>query len=94
MPNAPRHDRRAGPSRGAGRQVRAALLSPFVSQRLAMFVAKEDVDGWARVRDLVADGALDAPVDQVYPLDRVPDALADLAAGRIAGKAVISLATD
>ena len=79
---------------GAGRQLRAALLSPFVSQRLAMFVAKEQVDAWARVRDLVAAGELDAPVDQVYPLDRVPDALADLAAGSIAGKAVISLGSE
>jgi NADPH:quinone reductase-like Zn-dependent oxidoreductase len=79
---------------GAGRQLRALLLSPFVRQRLTTFIAKEDAEQWTRVHELVAAGAIDVPVDRAYPLDRAAEALADLAAGRIAGKAVITVDHD
>jgi NADPH:quinone reductase-like Zn-dependent oxidoreductase len=76
---------------GIGRQLRAVLLSSFVRQRLTMFLAKEGAEHRTRVHDLVTAGTLTSPVDRVYSLDRAADALRDLADGRIAGKAVISI---
>ncbi len=77
---------------GAGRQLRAMMLSLFVRQRLTTFVSDEDAEAWSSLRDLVADGTIVAPVDRRYELERAPIAIADLAAGRIRGKAVISVA--
>jgi len=76
---------------GAGRQLRALLMSPFVSQRLTSFVAKETAATWQPLRDLVAAGGVAAPVDRTYPLEGVADALRDLEAGRLRGKAVITI---
>ena len=76
---------------GIGRQLRAAALSPFVSQRLTFFVASEDHGGLEDLLDLVADGHVKPSIDRAYRLCQVPDALADLASGRIAGKAVIDI---
>lgn len=75
---------------GVGRQLRAMLLSPFVSQRLTSFIAKEGAETWAPLRELVASGGVTAPVDRTYPLEGVADALRDLEAGRLRGKAVIT----
>ena len=76
---------------GFGRQIRAALLSPFVSQRLAMFVATEQHTALARLAARVQAGEVVPAVSTTYPLERAADALADLEAGRIRGKAVISV---
>lgn len=74
---------------GAGRQLRAMLLSPFVSQRLTTFVADESAASWAPLRDLVEAGRIVAPVEHTYALADAATALADLEAGRIRGKAAI-----
>ncbi|WNM28377.1 zinc-binding dehydrogenase [Demequina capsici] len=44
-----------------------------------------------RLRRLAESGALRAAVGSRYPLERVSDAVSDLAAGRIAGKAVVTV---
>ncbi len=75
---------------GAGRQLRAMLLSRFVSQRLTTFMAGENADARAALHDLVVEGAVTPAIDRTYPLDRAADAITDLAAGRIAGKAVVT----
>jgi NADPH:quinone reductase-like Zn-dependent oxidoreductase len=76
---------------GAGRQLRGMLLSPFVSQRLTTFVAGENAAARAALHDLVVDGAVTPAIARTYPLDQAADAIADLAAGRIAGKAVVTV---
>ena len=78
---------------GIGRQLRAAALSPFVSQRLTFFIASEDHRHLDDLLTLVSAGAVRPRIDRTYRLTQVPDALADLAAGRIAGKAVIEIPT-
>ena len=78
---------------GIGRQLRAAALSPFVSQRLTFFIASEDHRHLDDLLALVSAGAVRPRIDRTYRLTQVPDALADLAAGRIAGKAVIEIPT-
>ena len=44
------------------------------------------------MRDLATAGTLRPVVDRTYPLDAVPDAVRDLVAGRLTGKAVITVA--
>jgi 2-desacetyl-2-hydroxyethyl bacteriochlorophyllide A dehydrogenase len=74
---------------GVGRQLRAVALSPFVSQRLTMFVNRELRDDLDAVRRLIEDGRVSPIVDREYPLAEVPDALRHLEAGRARGKIAI-----
>lgn len=75
---------------GIDRQLRASLLSPFVRQRLGSFVASEKGADLEQMRELLESGRVRAAVDQVYPLYDAVEAMSDLAAGRVRGKAVIS----
>ena len=59
---------------GVGRQLRAVALSPFVPQRLAMFVNKERHEDLDAVRQLIETGQVTPIVDRTYPLAEVPDA--------------------
>ena len=74
---------------GIGRQLRARLLSPFVSQRLTFFLSAERTDVIERLVGYLATGAVRAAVGRRYSLDEVPAALVDLEAGRANGKSVI-----
>lgn len=74
---------------GFGRQVRAVLLSPFVSQRLTTFVSTEHHSHIERLAGFVKSGDVVPAVGSRYTLDDVPAAIADLAAGRATGKSVI-----
>lgn len=76
---------------GMNRQLRALLLSPFVGQRFAMFVAKERASDLDRLADFLEAGTVTPTVDGSYPLDRVPEAMRRLAAGQVRGKAAITL---
>ena len=76
---------------GAGRQLRAVLLSPFVPQRLTAFVSDERAAARTPIHALAVAGDLVAPVDRTFSIDRATDALRDLEAGRLRGKAVITI---
>lgn len=76
---------------GVGRQVRAVMRSPFVSQRLTMFISDESAAKRTRLHQLVEQGRIVAPIDRTFPLERVASAIDDLAAGRLRGKAVITI---
>ena len=76
---------------GTGRQLRAMLRSPFVSQRMTTFVSDETAAKRTALHELVADGRITAPVDRTYPLDRAADAVHDLEVGNLRGKAVITI---
>jgi NADPH:quinone reductase-like Zn-dependent oxidoreductase len=77
---------------GLGRQIRAMALSPFVAQRLGTpwFVASENSADLEELRRLIEAGAVAPVVSSVIQLADVPDAIRDLAAGRIQGKVVIT----
>ncbi|MDJ0952057.1 MAG: zinc-binding dehydrogenase, partial [Acidimicrobiia bacterium] len=79
---------------GIGRQLRAALLSPFVSQRLGFFISEEHHRHIDRLAHHLAGEGVVAPIGRSYRLDSVPDAIADLVAGNAAGKSVIVLDRD
>ena len=75
---------------GIDRQLRALLLSPFVRQRLATFVAKEHHSGLERLTELAESGALVPSVERTYPLAAMPDAMRHLVRGGARGKLVIT----
>lgn len=76
---------------GIGRQLRAALLSPFVSQDLGFFIQTESAEQIARVVEFVEAGTVVPVVSRTYSLADVPEAMRALAAGELAGKAAIVL---
>jgi NADPH:quinone reductase-like Zn-dependent oxidoreductase len=76
---------------GMNRSLRALLLSPFVGQRLAWFVAKERASDLERLTDLIEAGQVTPSIDRTYPLEQVPDAMRHLAAGQVRGKAAITI---
>jgi len=76
---------------GIGRQLRATALSPFVRQRLTMFVAKERGVDLERLTTLIEAGAMTPSVDRSYQLDRVAEAMRRLDAGDARGKIVITI---
>lgn len=74
---------------GIGRQLRAKMLSPFISQRLTFFLSAEDYHHIEKLAAFMEDGDITPALGRRYPLDQVPDAIADLEAGRARGKSVI-----
>lgn len=76
---------------GIGRQLRAVAMSPFRRQRLTMFIAKQRSSDLQRLSGLIAAGTLTPSVDRTYPLDRLPEAMRYLAAGKARGKLAITV---
>jgi NADPH:quinone reductase-like Zn-dependent oxidoreductase len=74
------------------RPIRAAVLSPFVSQRYAMLMAEMNALDMGVLRDLLAAGKLKPVIDRRYTLPEVPAAIAYLEEGRARGKVVIAVA--
>jgi len=71
-------------------QFKAALLSPFVSQRLAPVNDKpnQDLDF---LRELTEAGKVTPVIDKTYPLSETAEAMRHLEAGHVRSKVVISL---
>jgi NADPH:quinone reductase-like Zn-dependent oxidoreductase len=76
---------------GMGRQVRAALLSPFVGQRLGFFVARENAADLVVLAGLVEAGQLRPVVDRVFPLAEAAAAVDHMSGGRARGKVVVEV---
>jgi NADPH:quinone reductase-like Zn-dependent oxidoreductase len=76
---------------GTGRNVRAQLLSPLVSQRLTAFISRERRADLITVGDLASSGAVTPAIDQAYPLSQAAAAVRHLAEGRARGKVVLSI---
>lgn len=76
---------------GLSRQIGASLLSNFTKQKLAFFISPEDSGSMARLAEHVAAGRVRPAVTATYALADAPQAIADLVAGRIAGKAAIEI---
>ena len=75
---------------GIHRQLGAMVLSLFVRQRLRTFIAKPNSADLDALRALIEAGSVMPSVDRVAALGDVPDAIRDLANGRVRGKAVIA----
>ena len=81
----------AGKVLGMSRQLRAVLVSPFVSQRLTMAVAKERASDLARLTPYLEGDSVVPSIDRSYPLEQAPEAMARLEAGEVRGKIAIAV---
>ena len=66
------------------------VLSLFVRQRLGTFIAKPNSTDLDALRALIEAGSVTPAVDRVIALEEIPDAIRDLAHGRVRGKVVIA----
>ena len=82
---------------GVGRQLRAVLLSPFVKQRLTMFITKEHHSSIEQLREFIESGDVMPSVGQRFTLEDTAEAFRQMEAGTIRGNSVViirNLATD
>jgi NADPH:quinone reductase-like Zn-dependent oxidoreductase len=76
---------------GADRQIRAILLSPLIGQKLGTFVASENAEDLAVLRELAEAGKVTPLVDRTFPLGETPAAIRHLLDGHARGKLVITI---
>lgn len=76
---------------GMNRQLRAVLLSPFVSQRLTLLVANERGSDLERLTTHVEAGRVTPPVDRTYALHEARDAMRHLESGHVRGKVAVTM---
>src|SRR3954447_21217511 len=76
---------------GLSRQIKALLLSPFVRQRIRMFLVKHTREDLAVLKDLVEAGKIAPVIDTRYALSDVPEALRHQGNGHAQGKIVITV---
>jgi NADPH:quinone reductase-like Zn-dependent oxidoreductase len=76
---------------GTDRQIRALVLSPFVSQKLGTFVNKENHEDLLVLKELIESGKVTPVIDRTYPLAEVPEAIRYLEEGHAQGKVVITV---
>ena len=76
---------------GMGRPLWALVLSRFVSQRMAMFIAEVRREDLLYLKDLVESGSVTPVIDRTYPLADAREAVRYLEQGRARGKIVIKV---
>lgn len=76
---------------GIGRQLGAALISPFVHHNLKMFVSGEKRSIMERLKTFIQTTAVTPSIGQEFALDDVAVAMERLQAGKLTGKAVLTL---
>jgi NADPH:quinone reductase-like Zn-dependent oxidoreductase len=76
---------------GMSRQLRAVALSPFIRQRLSMFLGRQNVSDLELVMKLAQTGALSPTIDRTFPLEDVPDAMRYLESGHARGKIAVTV---
>jgi NADPH:quinone reductase-like Zn-dependent oxidoreductase len=74
---------------GMGRQLRAVSLSPFIRQRLVMFVARTTTTDLTTLTEMIDAGSVAPAIDRRVPLSAAADAIRDLHDGRVRGKVVV-----
>jgi NADPH:quinone reductase-like Zn-dependent oxidoreductase len=84
-----------GESAGAvlrmGRQLRAVALSPFVRQRLTIFIATQRHTDLETLGALIEAGKVTPVVGAAYALEHAADALRHLEAGHARGKIAVTV---
>lgn len=76
---------------GLQRSMGAALLSPFVRQRLVMLVASEDGADLAALTEVIERGAVRPALERTFPLEEAAAAVDHVAGGHARGKVVVTL---
>jgi NADPH:quinone reductase-like Zn-dependent oxidoreductase len=75
---------------GLSRQAKVLLCSPFVRQRMRVFIVKHNSDDLAVLKELVEAGTVAPVIDRRYTLSEVADALRHQGEGHAQGKIVIA----
>ncbi|MFK8025267.1 MAG: NAD(P)-dependent alcohol dehydrogenase, partial [Ilumatobacter sp.] len=76
---------------GIGRNLRAAALSIFVSQRLTAFISKETLEYIEPLAAMLADGSVRPHIGARTDLAGVAAAIEDVDRGGVAGKTVVAI---
>ncbi|MGA7757941.1 MAG: NAD(P)-dependent alcohol dehydrogenase [Ilumatobacteraceae bacterium] len=76
---------------GIGRQFRAVALSPFVRQRLTMFMSTEDHSSIERLAVHLESGEVVPAIGSRFSLDRAVDAMRQFESGTASGKTLIDV---
>ena len=76
---------------GLARQIKALLLSPFVRQRMRVFVVRHNREDLAVLKELVEAEKVAPVIDRRYELSEVPEALRHQGEGHTRGKIVIAV---
>jgi NADPH:quinone reductase-like Zn-dependent oxidoreductase len=73
------------------RVIKALVLSPFVSQKMASFTVKANREDLQLLKQFIEYGTLTPVIDRTYPLAQVPEAIRYLEEGHARGKVVITV---
>jgi NADPH:quinone reductase-like Zn-dependent oxidoreductase len=77
---------------GVARTLRAALLSPFISQRLkGLMATAENPADLLELKRLIEDGAVTPVLDRTFPLSDAVAAISHVQQGRSRGKVVVTV---
>ena len=76
---------------GIDRNLHAVALSPWVSQKLTAFIARQNRADLLVLKDLIESGTITPALDRAYPLGEAPAAIQYLAGGHARGKVVLSV---
>ena len=74
-----------------GRLLRAAALSPFVSQRLKPHAATRSAARLDALRDLIEGGGVTPSIERTISFNELPEAIAYLGTGRVRGKIAVTI---
>ena len=67
------------------------MLSPFVSQKMGLFVSKEKGEDLVALTALIEEGTVTPVIRATFPLSEVPAAMRHLEAGHAKGKVAITI---
>jgi NADPH:quinone reductase-like Zn-dependent oxidoreductase len=76
---------------GYDRQLRASLVSMFVSQKLRTFICSENHEDLLVLKELIEAGTVTPVIDRTYPLSEAAKAIRYVEEGHARGKVVITL---
>jgi NADPH:quinone reductase-like Zn-dependent oxidoreductase len=77
-----------------GRIIKALVLSPFVSQKMASFTVKPNKEDLQFLKQLIEAGKLTPVIDRTYLLGEIPEAIRYLEEGHANGKIAITVEHD
>lgn len=76
---------------GLSRQIKMLAISPFVREKLRVFITKHNSKDLAALKQLVEAGEVNPVIDRRFELDEAPQALRHQGEGHPRGKTVIAL---
>lgn len=79
---------------GVGRQLRAMMLSPFIRQRLTIFISSEHHTNIERLADYLGSGAVVSSIGRRFALEDVPEAIRLFETADSRGKSVVVVQRD